>query len=256
MIREAGVPDPHGRATEESTEEWNRRYHELPEGVSRPTIVAALADGDDPHLAWYNELGGQTWRIGPRYLKWSPDAAGIDLEREIVRLRWLEGRHPAPVPLDDGRSDGGRWMLTAAIEADSAVSDHWRGHPERAVRAVAEGLRRMHALPIDAVPADWESWATRQPPSAGPRPPIEDPVVVHGDACAPNTLLDADGIFAASVDVGDLAVADRWADLAVASMSLEWNYGPGWDGLFWDAYGIRPDPERIAWYRALWEAES
>jgi kanamycin kinase len=50
-----------------------------------------------------------------------------------------------------------------------------------------------------------------------------------------------------------LGVADRWADLAVASWSLSWNYGDGWDERFFAAYGTDPDPERIAYYRLLWD---
>lgn len=81
-------------------------------------------------------------------------------------------------------------------------------------------------------------------------------VFVHGDACSPNTLHGADGLFAANVDLGDAAVGDRWGDLAVATMSLEWNFGPGWDRYFFDAYGIVPDPTRIAYYQALYRVES
>ena len=68
-------------------------------------------------------------------------------------------------------------------------------------------------------------------------PPTDELVVCHGDACAPNTLLDADGRWAGHVDLGLLGVADRWADLAVATWSAEWNYGPGWEGTLLEAYG-------------------
>jgi kanamycin kinase len=78
-------------------------------------------------------------------------------------------------------------------------------------------------------------------------------VVCHGDACVPNTLLHDDGTFAAHVDLGSLGVADRWADLAVAAWSTKWNYGPGYDRALYDAYGIAPDPERISYYRLLWD---
>jgi aminoglycoside phosphotransferase len=45
------------------------------------------------------------------------------------------------------------------------------------------------------------------------------------------------------VDFGGLGVADRWADLAVATLSLGWNYpGRRWDAEFFDAYGVEPDP--------------
>jgi aminoglycoside phosphotransferase len=60
-------------------------------------------------------------------------------------------------------------------------------------------------------------------------PPIDKLVVCHGDACAPNTLLGDDGCWSGHVDLGALGVADRWADLAIATWSTEWNYGPGWE---------------------------
>jgi kanamycin kinase len=53
------------------------------------------------------------------------------------------------------------------------------------------------------------------------------------------------------VDLGELGIADRWADLAIATWSTEWNYGPGWDGLLLDAYGAPPDTERTRYYRLL-----
>jgi kanamycin kinase len=81
---------------------------------------------------------------------------------------------------------------------------------------------------------------------------VREPVVCHGDACAPNTLLRADGGFLAHVDLGALGVADRWADLAVAAWSTEWNYGVGLAPLLYESYGIDPDVERIDFYRLLW----
>ena len=58
------------------------------------------------------------------------------------------------------------------------------------------------------------------------------------------------------VDFGDLAAGDRWADLAIASMSLDWNYGHGHQESFFDAYGTDPDQPRIEYYRHLWHLES
>jgi kanamycin kinase len=78
-------------------------------------------------------------------------------------------------------------------------------------------------------------------------------VVCHGDSCAPNTLLGPDGRWTGHVDLGALGVADRWADLAVATWSTEWNYGPGWTEPLLAAYGIAPDPARIAYFRLLWD---
>ena len=61
---------------------------------------------------------------------------------------------------------------------------------------------------------------------------------------------------AGHVDLGDLGVADRWADLAVATLSLGWNYpGRVWDTELFAAHGVEPDRLRIEYYRRLWQAE-
>ncbi|MWV59859.1 aminoglycoside 3'-phosphotransferase [Rathayibacter sp. VKM Ac-2754] len=228
------------------------------EGVSIPEIAVASNGGAAPALVWRNQLDGLTFRVSDGYLKWSPDAAGVDLGREAERLRWLEGRIPAPTLLEHGRGDGGQWLLTRALPGDSAASDRWIARPGAAVRAIAAGLRALHALPVAEVPESLsgDSWFDRRVARLGAPPLLVDPVVVHGDACAPNTLLDDDGLWSGIVDVGDLGVGDRWADLAVAAMSLRWNYGEGFGPLLLDAYGIAADEERAAYYRALWDAES
>lgn len=170
----------------------------------------------------------------------------------------ISGRHPAPRVLSAGEDDTAQWLVTAALPGDGAVGDVWRARPSEAISAIAAGLRAVHSIGIDDFPLDWtaEAWVGRNPPSLAPRPRIADPVLVHGDACAPNTLITAGGVWVGNVDFGDLAVGDRWADLAVASMSLDWNFGAGHQHELFDAYGIQPDPERIRYYRALWEQES
>ena len=86
-------------------------------------------------------------------------------------------------------------------------------------------------------------------------PPVDRLVVCHGDACAPNTLLGDDGQWVGHVDLGALGVGDRWADLAIATWSCDWNYGPGWQDTLLNAYGIDPDPIRTRYYRVLWDLD-
>ncbi len=234
-------------------------FHRLgPDGV--PAVVLGLAEQHGPDvLVWRNELGGLTFRLGDGpYVKWNPRSSGVDLDRERAALGWLAGHHPVPAVLDHGADEHQQWLLTAALPGEHAVGDRWRARRSEAIAAIATGLRAVHALPVDLVPADrvGESWAARTPPDLGPRPALTDPVVVHGDACAPNTLVDDAGRWVGHVDLGDLTVGDRWADLAVASLSLDWNVGEGHQPEFFAAYGVEPDLERISWYRALWEQES
>ncbi len=227
-------------------------------GEEVPGIVRELAGGRPPVLVWRNDLDGLTFRIGDRYLKWNPAATGIDLERERVRMEWMSARHPAPRVIDHGVAGDAQWLLTEALPGTSAVGDTWRARPAEAIAAIAHGLRAVHAIPTDDFPPEWtaEAWVGRQPPSLGPRPPVADPVVVHGDACAPNTLVSDDGTWTGHVDLGDLALGDRWADLAIASLSLDWNFGEGHQDELFRAYGIEPDPVRMRYYRALWQLES
>ena len=42
----------------------------------------------------------------------------------------------------------------------------------------------------------------------------------------------------------------------MAAWSAEWNFGPGWEPLLLDAYGIAPDPEWTRYYRLLWDLSS
>ena len=223
-----------------------------------PDVVQRLAGTDVPHLEWRNELGGLTFRLGDRFVKWNPRTTGIDLARERDRLDWLAGRHPGPRVLDYGAGDDAQWLVTTAMTGGCAVGDEWRARRPEAIGAIARGLRAIHAIPTADFPDGWTEavWVARQPDSIGPRPPILDPVLVHGDACAPNTLIAADGAWTGNVDFGDLAVGDRWADLAIASLSLDWNFGEGHQQELFDAYGIEPDEARIRWYRALWDLES
>lgn len=227
-------------------------------GLEMPRVALALAGDRKPELVWRNELDGLTFRIGDRYLKWNPPSTGVDLERERVRLEWLSARHPAPRVVDYGTDGDAQWLLTEALPGDPAVGDKWRARRPEAIRAIAAGLRALHAVSVDDFPAEWaaEVWVGRQPAPLGPRPPIDAPVLVHGDACAPNTLISDDGAWTGNVDFGDLAVGDLWADLAVASLSLDWNFGEGHQSELFDAYGIDPDEDRIRYYRALWHLES
>jgi kanamycin kinase len=229
--------------------------------VAVPDVVARLARGALVRPVWRNELGGVTFEIGAgpdrEYVKVSPAARPGDLTGEERRLRWA-GRFVA-VPRVLGVGPG--WLHTAGLPGESAVAPRWLTHPRAAARAIGAGLRTLHdRLPVDQCPFDWSvpTRLSRIRPElrgrlTGP-PPVDRLVVCHGDACAPNTLIGADGRCSGHVDLDALGVADRWADLAVATMSLGWNYAGSWEDELLDSYGVAPDPARIAYYRLLWNA--
>jgi kanamycin kinase len=223
------------------------------EPVEVPGVVADIAAGRPVEPVWVNELGGVTFRIdggmGPlagwgEFVKVAPPQWAHDLVAEAERLRWAVAYLAVPQVL--GAGDG--WLHTAGLPGRSAVDPRWAAEPRTAVMAIGTGLRLLHdRLPVDDFPFGAPQWVTESLP-------IDRLVVCHGDACAPNTLIDDAGHCCGHVDLGDLGVADRWADLAVATLSLSWNYAGDWEDTLFDAYGVEPDPKRVDFYRALWNA--
>lgn len=226
----------------------------------------SAAAGAAVELVWQNQAGGLTGRTAGApgvFVKWNPSGSSESLHAEAERLTWIAGRHPAPTVVRYRSDEAGETLVTRALPGQSAVDPFWRERPDDAVRALATGLRALHALPTDACPFSWsvetriaeaERSGIRVAPELALAPPIDRLVVAHGDACAPNTLLADAGSFLATVDLGRLGLADRWADLAVATMSLGWNFDTYSEELFWETYGVDPDSDRITYYRALWDA--
>jgi kanamycin kinase len=237
------------------------RSVDVPSAVRDVARHEGLGSG---HAVWINELGGLTFsfpEVG-EFIKWVPHHPEFDLVDEAARLDWAGRFTPVPQVVDLGSDEHGSWLRTRALPGRSAVDARWVAEPRPAVRAIGGGLRALHdRLPVAECPFDW-SLATRFAWIKHPEdralieqaPPIDLLVVCHGDACAPNTLLHDDGIFAGHVDLGRLGIADRWADLAVATYSLGWNYAGEWTDALLDAYGIERDEDRIAYYRRLWDA--
>ncbi|MGM7667810.1 phosphotransferase [Microbacterium sp. A93] len=238
----------------------------IPSGhIEIPARVRALAHAASLEPVWQNNNGGLTFRTDDRrFIKWGPLDPEANMRDEAERMRWASEWITVPEVVEQGEDATHEWLVTVALDGLSAVDGRWITEPAVAVRAVGEGLRALHdALPVDECRWEWsvasrianaQARGIRIPEGLRDAPPIDRLVVCHGDACMPNTLLNADGSPFAHVDLAVLGTADRWADIAVASMSTEWNCGPGWEDALIDAYGLDPDRERLDYYRALWNA--
>lgn len=253
-----------------------------PDTVAPPQVIA-LSQGRSIRPVWRNERGGLTFELGGperQFVKWNPNGNGIDLDAEAGRLRWAARYAAVPRPVLVDGDDTATWLVTEALPGTSGVSPRWLADSATAVEQIGRGLRALHAaLPVAACPFDWTvptrladlaahrerldpaRWnedhqrlrtADVQARLADP-PPVDVLVVGHGDTCAPNTLITSDGRWSGHVDLGRLGVADRWSDLAVATWSLGWNYGPGWESRLLEAYGVPADPERTTYYRLLYD---
>ena len=233
-----------------------------------PTVLE-LADGATLTPVWASELGGFTFRADAsdgtvRFIKYVPRNGEVSLFDEAERLSWAGQYTRVPVVVEVGSSHTHEWLVTEGIDAVTAVAPQWIANPEAAVRAIGRGLRALHeALPVSECPWLWDPHSRianaeargRTIPDHLRTPPPDDAIVVcHGDACAPNTLLNAAGEPVAHVDFGALGIGDRWADIAVASMNTTVDFGPGYEDLLISAYGLAPDRERLTYYRELWDA--
>jgi len=233
-----------------------------------------------------------TWRLdasnAPRvhFLKVTEKGHFPTAIDEAARLRWARPHLPVPEVIDSGSDADVDWVLTDALDGTDATKHAWLAEPERIVRAFARGLAAFHATaPAGSCPFDFTARTALEHVRRRVRegvataadlhpehqhltveqaldeldrlaPDHEDLVVCHGDYCFPNVLLDDGGRVTGYVDVAELGVADRWCDVAVGAWSVTWNVGPGWEDLFYEAYGIQPDPDRIAFYRLLYDLAS
>jgi kanamycin kinase len=254
--------------------------------VDVPPAVHNVAAGRQVQPVWQNEAGGLTFKVtgdaGSVFVKWQPAGPSVDLAAEAERLAWAGVFTPLPRVVGSGEDGDGTWLVTTEVLGQSAVTGRWRAEPATAVRAIGEGLRAFHnSVPVERCPFGWsaeervadaqrraavglttpEHW---HPDHRGltlhqaldllmEAPPVDELVVCHGDACAPNTIVSDDGHWAGHVDLGAMGRADRWADLAIATWSTEWNYGPGWASQLLAAYGVDDDNARTRYYRLLWD---
>lgn len=226
-----------------------------------------------------------------RYLKLASAPHVRELRAERDRLAWLQPRLPVPAILgwaesgaESGEDDAERgWLLLAEAPGRMACDPAFAGQPERVAERLAEGLRRLHSLPIADCPfdarldqrlaqAEWvigagiaDEEAVRADYGYGarellarlaatrPAEPAADLVVTHGDYSLSNLLLAADATrVSAYLDWGRAGVADRYQDLAIGARSVRHNLGAPWERRFLAAYGLTPlDARRLAWYEEL-----
>lgn len=198
---DANLGNPHPEAVR-----WAERR------LSEPVVEAA---------SYYARDGRSTLRLTTEsgraaYLKVAPDLAG-----ERARLGWLEGRLPTPAVLsfEPGRSDD--WLLTEGLPGSDLTSPNHTSRPRELIHHLAAALHRIHALDPTSCPFGVAA---------------RGHVVVHGDACLPNFLIEGDYL-SGYLDVGSLGLAGVEVDLAAAVWSLHHNLGPGWGPPFLEAYG-------------------
>jgi aminoglycoside phosphotransferase len=216
-----------------------------------------------------------------RFLKVAP--TGNLIADEAQKLRWAGEWLTVPQVIEYGSDGDSDWLMTAELPGVDATKHPWFSEdPRRLVVALAEGLRHIHhSVPVRECPFDYSPHnavaQVRARHAAGLiRPtdlhpehrclgvdgavrelmatvPGEGPeAVCHGDYCLPNVMFTGEAV-SGYLDLGRVAISDPWWDLAAGSWSVTRNLGPGWEELFLSAYGVAPDPDRLAWFRLLYD---
>ena len=251
-----------------------------------PELRDAYADWDW-RVAWEGNPVVDVHRLQSpsgevRFLKIAIEHYWEAVPKEVARMQWAAPYLPVPEVLEVGADSRRAWFVSRGLDGVDATHRSHRRDVPLLIERLARGLRRFHEAPvadcpfrfsqddaierarqrrdarmIDPVEHFHEEHAHLSADDAcrvleASRPADEDLVVCHGDYCAPNVLLDEGGV-TGFVDLIDLAVADRWWDLAIATWSVTWNYGPGYEDLFLAAYGVTSDPERRAFYRLAYD---
>lgn len=252
--------------------------------VRLPPQIEPLVEGYSSQRVGIGESGARVFRLTREgspalFLKCARGSAGAELIAEAERLRWLIGRAPVPEVVALSTESLQTCLLLTALPGRNAAEIE----PERARTAVvglANALQGLHAQPITTCPfdqsLDTQIECARERTRAGlvdeedfdedrrgssaadlllqlerDRPPEEDSVLTHGDACLPNAIFEGER-FAGFVDCSRSGIADRYQDLALAARSITRNWGAESTRLFFEAYGLPdPNPSKLAYYCLL-----
>lgn len=231
--------------------------------------------------------GAQVFRIvrphAPAcYLKVATPPLEEELLAEKERLEWLQGRLPVPEVIAFSTDGRRAYLLLSEVPGLESYNEAFAQDITTVVRLLAEGLQLIHQVEIVHCPFDQRLTSkmaqARQRVQAGlvdvsdfdeqrkgmgadelfellvaSRPDVEEVVFTHGDYCLPNILIDPSAArISGFIDWGRAGIADRYQDLALAARSLTYNFGPGWEPLLWESYGLQTvDRARIEFYQML-----
>lgn len=219
--------------------------------------------------------GATTWRVETEpycYLKIAPAGA---LRQDAEGLRWFSGGPFLTPQVLEYCSAEQDYLITAPVPGTPAFESPWRDDPRRMAALLGEALRAFHeaydpsGCPLHNSVADmlarvernvaeqrWEdsmlAWmggcsaedAHRRIQQGAPS--LKDDVVLHGDYCLPNVLLERWRV-TGLLDLGMSGVGDRHYDLHWGCWSLDYNlHTRQWTDTFLDAYGRDAiDPVRL-----------
>ncbi len=206
-------------------------------------------------------------------------------ESSVEVLNWLKGKLPVPEVLAFEKNGDFQYLLMTRIPGEMSCSEYYMEHPGELLLLLVQAFKMLWSTDISGCPKsrdfDAELRAARyrvennlvdiddaEPDTFGENgfenpaallkwleenKPACEPVLSHGDFCLPNVLLK-NGKVSGFIDCGDMAIGDKWKDIALCYRSLKHNFDGTVGGkvypdfnpdLLFDALGIEPDWEKI-----------
>jgi len=215
------------------------------------------------------------------YLKYGQGALASDITDEMVRLRWLAGRAPAPEVRHFVVSGGKAWLLMAALPGKTGRQLLTEKGTDQGVvvDAMARFLRVIHSLRVEDCPfnnshrhrlslarerlnaglVSVQGFDEKRAGSTAEQvwsemislvPNTSESVITHGDLSLDNVLIE-DNHVVGIIDVARMGSADRYQDLATL-----WNCLGDFDAALQErllvSYGIAsPDMRRLRFHVLL-----
>ncbi len=139
-------------------------------------------------------------------------SSGNVSDREVLALRWLDGRLPVPKVLFHRDVDGLSYLLMDRLKGRMLCDPIILHNRNRLLKSCAAALKMLWQVDLTDCPFLPEA------DGAG----CSDPVLSHGDFCLPNILADNRGI-TGFLDLGYCTVTDRKADVDSCLWSLDEN---------------------------------
>ena len=240
-----------------------RRLIEPSEGVVLPSELSGLLRGG----AIYDSSCSPEARVyyidkaSGYYLKRS--ALG-SLSSEAEMTRYFHSKGLSVEVLAYLSSDGYDWLLTKKARGEDCTYRDYLAEPKRLAKLLGERLRELHSLSAPDCPVQdrmqsyfslaEENFLKRQYDTSYYLGESSDPdeiwriaesgrgelsgrVLLHGDYCLPNVMLE-DWKFSAFIDLGGGGIGDPHIDLYWGAWTLKFNLGTDdYRDIFLDAYG-------------------
>jgi len=195
-----------------------------------------------------------------------------ELQSSLTMMRWLQDKVPIPRIIHQETISGTSYLLMSRAKGAMACSSYYMERPALLSELLADGLNMLWSVDISDCPktrtlADMLKEARyivehdmvdmslvgedtfgdngfRNPAHLlewlEANKPVEEFALVHGDYCLPNVFLDGDKV-SCFIDLGDIAVSDRWRDIALCYRSMNHNFNGAYGGRVYH----NPDPEMI-----------